>query len=135
MFVHPYCARDLKNSDAWKQAQREAMPRGGSNPIFTGMIGMYDGVIVKESEKVLLLDGVGAGGIDVAANVLCGAQALVLGHGGYEDGSKVELVEEKFDYGKKPGFQISTIYGIEKPIFQNSKQHGVVTVYSAAVAD
>lgn len=135
MFVHNYCARDLKASNAWQQAQREAMPRAMNNPIFTGMIGMWDGVIIKETPKITLLDGVGSGSIDVAVNVLCGAQALLMGHGGYEDGSKVEIIEEVFDYGKKPGFQISTIYGIEKAIFNNSKQHGVVSVFSAAVAD
>lgn len=135
MFVHNLCARDLKNSDAWQNAQRNAMPRASSNPIFTGMIGMWDGVIVKESPKNLLLSGVGASSINVAMNSLCGAQALVMAHGGYEDGSKIEMVEEMFDYGKKPGYQISTIYGIEKAIFNSTKQHGVVSVFSAAVAD
>ena len=134
MFVHPYCARDLKASSAWQQAQREAQARGTNNPIFTGMLGMWDGVILKESTKITLLDGVGASSADVAINVLCGAQALLMAHGGFENGVKVEMVEKMFDYNKKPGFQISTIFGVEKAVF-NSKQHGIVSVHSAAVAD
>lgn len=136
MFIHPYCARDLKNSSAWQQAQREAMPRSSSNPIFTGMLGMWDGVIVKESKKVPLLSGVGNGSIDVAQNFLCGAQALVMEHVSLEmrPGSKIVLVEERFDYQTRWG--VAAMMGLAhgKAVF-NSKDHGVATYFAAAVAD
>lgn len=139
MFAHNYCIRDLKASTAWLQAQREAMPRGISNPIFTGMAGIYDGVIIKESPKALLLSGVGASSIDVAMNSLCGAQALLFAQGATPNGNVVDMVEEEFDYGDKNGVAIRSVYGVEKAVFQtndtNPAQHGVVSVFSAAVAD
>jgi N4-gp56 family major capsid protein len=136
MFVHPLCARDLKNSDAWKNAQMYARNRGDSNNLFTGEIGMYDGVVIVESNQVPLISAVGASSINVAQNFLCGAQALVMAQGGYLDrgGAPVVLQEEMFDYKRQWGCAIMSQYEIKKPIF-NSKQHGVVTVYSAAVAD
>jgi len=136
MLVHPLCGRDLKASTAWQNAQRDAAFRGSSNPIFTGAIGMYDGVIVKESPKCLLLADVGDGGtVDVANNSLMGAQALIMAHGGYEGGGKVVVTEKLFDYDDRPGFQVKSTYAIEKPVFNTSQQHGVVTVFSAAEPD
>lgn len=139
LFAHPYCVRDLKNTTAWQAAQRDAMPRGTDNPIFTGMAGIWDGVIIKETPKVLLLSGVGASSINVAMNSLCGAQALLFAQAGTPKGFVTDLVEEEFDYGDKTGVAIRTVYGIEKAVFQtnvtNACQHGVVSVFSAAVAD
>ena len=139
LFAHPLCIRDLKNTTAWKDAQREAMPRGQDNPIFTGMAGMWDGVIIKETPKVLLLSAVGASSINVAANFLCGAQALLFAQAGTPRGVVADLVEEDFDYGDKKGIAIRSIYNINKAVFKtnvlNPCQHGVVTVFSAAVAD
>ena len=139
LFAHPLCIRDLKNTTEWQAAQRDAMPRGTDNPIFTGMAGIWDGVIIKETPKVLLLSGVGAAGIDVAMNSLCGAQALLFAQGGTPKGFVTDMVEEEFDYGDKTGVAIRSVYGIEKARFQtnatNPAQHGVVSVFSAAVAD
>lgn len=136
MFVHNLCARDLKNSDAWAQAQRLARFRGDENPIFTGMLGVWDGVILKETPKVQIIAGVGNGGIDVAINVLCGAQALLFAQGDYpeEGGAKVVLTEKKFDYDTQLGMQIKALYAYAKGVF-NSHQHGIVSVFSAAVDD
>jgi len=136
MFIHPLCARDLKNSSAWQQAQREAMPRSSDNPIFTGMLGMWDGVIVKESKKVPLLSAVGASSINVAQNFLCGAQALVIEHMSLpmRPGSKIVLQEELFDYSSRWG--VAAMMGMAHGKTQfNSIDHGVATYFAAAVAD
>ena len=94
---------------------------------------------MKESPKVLLLSGVGAASIDVAMNSLCGAQAVLLPQGGTPKGFIVDMVEEEFDYGDKQGVAIRSVYGVEKGVFvtndTNPCQHGVVSVFSAAVAD
>lgn len=136
MFAHPYAVRDLKATDAWKQAQQYAMPRGSDNPIFSGAVGKYDGVIVVETPKCLVIPGVGAGTIDVCANFLCGAQAAVVEYGGFlrRPGSKMLVEEELFDYKSQWGVALFMMMGHGKTIF-NSKQHGVITVYTAAVAD
>jgi N4-gp56 family major capsid protein len=136
MFVHPLCARDLKNTDAWKNAQQYARERGKDNPLFTGALGAWDGVIVREAPKCMLLDGVGASSIDVAANFLCGAQALCFAPAGNEDrmDAQMTMTEETFDYKNKVGVAVEMMYAHGKAIF-NDKQHGVVTVYCAAVED
>jgi len=145
LLAHPYCTRDLKASDDWKNAQREALPRSMGNPLFTGgwggmeYVGMYDGVVVVESERVPILDNVGNGSIDVAQNYFCGAQAVIWAQGGIQ-GQRVKSVEEQFDYENQVGVSIASIYGVVKARFPTgsagvSKDHGIVTVYSAAVAD
>lgn len=139
LFAHPYCIRDLKSSSAWQQAQREAMPRGSDNPIFTGMAGIWDGVIIKETPKILVLSGVGDSSSNVAQNILMGAQAILFAQAATPKGFVVDMVEEEFDYGDKQGVAIRSVYGIEKAVFQtnvtNPAQHGIVTVYSSAAAD
>ncbi|TRZ50683.1 MAG: N4-gp56 family major capsid protein, partial [Dehalococcoidia bacterium] len=42
LFVHPFQAYDLKRDEEFRQAQREAGVRGQDNPIFQGMVGMWD---------------------------------------------------------------------------------------------
>lgn len=136
MFVHNLCARDLKATTNWKQAQQYAQNRGMDNPLFTGALGTWDGVVLVESPKCPLLAGVGASSSDVGVNFLCGAQALVLAQGGYQDraGAKVAMTEKLFDYDEQWGVQIKTMFGHGKAVF-NNKQHGVVTVYASGVQD
>lgn len=139
MFAHHLAVRDLKASDAWREAQREAMPRGMDNPIFVGAAGMYDGVVIVETDKILLLDNVGAGSIDVAQNLLCGAQAALWAQAAY-NGQKMVMTEKQFDYDNQVGISIASTWGVEKAVFAvgsgaSNKDHGVVTVYSSAVAD
>jgi N4-gp56 family major capsid protein len=140
MFVHTLCARDLKNSSSWQSAQRDAMPRGLNNPIFTGALGMWDGVIVVESERMPILSGVGASSINVAHNALCGAQSFLFAQAGTEEMQQVEIIEEDFDYKEDKGFAIRSVFEVKKALFNsagqtNAKQHGIVSVFSAAVAD
>lgn len=134
MFAHPYCVRDLKKETVFQNAQRDAMPRGMDNPLFTGAVGYWDGVLIVESDKVTIDSGVGASSIDVAKNVLCGAQAVLLAQGAYDGGMRVKMVEKEFDYDRQKGCAIMSMFKVAKGYF-NSKDHGIVSVYSAAVAD
>jgi N4-gp56 family major capsid protein len=132
MFVHPYCARDFKSSVA--NAQMYAMPAGLDNPLFTGALGAWDGVLIVESPKVALLDNVGGSSIDVAGNFLCGAQAFALVQGAYDGSERIRMVEKTFDYGSRTGVAIMSMMEVSECRF-NSKQHGIVRCYSAAVGD
>lgn len=136
LFAETLCCRDLEADSAWQAAQRDARERGDDNPLFSGAYGMWRGVVVVESEKNLRLDNVGAGSIDVAANFLCGAQALVFAPVGDSDrqNAQVTMTEETFDYKNKVGVAISAMYGHGKAVF-NEKQHGVVTIYCSSVED
>lgn len=141
MWVHPWQAYDLKNNAQFAQAMREAEVRGRDNPIFTGALGVWDGVILYEHEYVPFLDVSVAGnsfrgaatGTDCAVDcfraLLCGKQAAVWLKCQNDNG----WVEKSFDYGNKTGFATGVIGGIDKIMF-NSKEYGVIAVDTAATA-
>jgi len=144
MFIHPKQAWDLKNasSSVWAQAQREAQVRGENNPIFTGSLGVWDGVILFEHEYVPTLTGDGASvvfssgnttyapnGVRVYRSLLCGRQAV----GAAFTKDSFEMTEETFDYKNKVGISTGIIGGVQKMMF-NSKNYGVVTVDTGATA-
>jgi hypothetical protein len=139
MFIEPYQALQLKKEAAWLQAQREANIRGESNPIFSGALGMWDGVIIHESQLIHRRTGAGTSGIaeefeadDVLASgmtlaraLFCGSQAALLAQGQYPT-----YVEKIHDYKTKAGYHTDVIYGVKKTVF-NSIDFGVITVDTA----
>lgn len=127
MFANSLAFRDLKADLATTHA--DAMQRGKTNPLFTDGDLVYDGVIIREVPEIAVIAGVGAGAIDVAPNYLCGAQALA-----HVIGKRWSSATEERDYGFVTGAAIAGFFGTEK-LFYNGKQHGVVTVYTAGVAD
>lgn len=142
MWIHPWQAYDLKNNAQFAQAMREAEIRGKDNPIFTGALGVWDGVIIYEHEYVPFLDvsvtandnfagdsGGTATAVDCFRALLCGRQAIVFAKCQSDNG----WVEETFDYKNKVGFATSLIGGIDKVMF-NSKEYGVIAVDTAATA-
>jgi len=129
--------RDLKADTTISQANREGWQRYGGtigqnngNPIFVDGDLIYDGVIIREVPEIFVASGAGAGSIDVAPSFLCGAQAVGLGWA-----KRPKAVFENRDYGFRRGAGVEFMYGIEKLIFQSTKQHGVVTIWTPAVAD
>lgn len=144
MFIHPKQAWDLKNasSSVWAQAQREADVRGEKNRIFTGSLGVWDGVILFEHEYVPMLTGNGSSvvfssgnttyapnGVSVYRALLCGRQAV----GAAFTSESFKMQEETFDYGNKKGVATGIIGGVQKMNF-NGKNYGVVTVDTGATA-
>lgn len=141
MFANSLAFRDLSNDPAMQQANRDARAREGnamnSNPLFTGGSLVWDGVIIREIPEIPYLAGVGAAGIQVGANFLCGAQAV-----GVAWAQRTKSTTDVRDYGYRSGVGVQEIRGIEKLLFGKGPddtddlvQHGVVTVYAAAVPD
>jgi hypothetical protein len=85
-----------------------------------------------------ILAGAGTAGIDVGFNFLCGAQAL-----GAAWAQRLRSTTDVRDYGFRHGVGVQEIRGIEKLMFGKDPvtdtgqliQHGVVTVFTSAVAD
>ena len=125
--LHPYDATNLRQDPVWNQAQRDANVRGEDNPIFSGALGIYNGIVIHEHEYVYSTND-GSGSAVVARNVLCGQQAAVIGWG-----ASVQWVEKSFDYGNSWGISCGAIFGVIKPIF-NSVDYGVVTMHAASAA-
>lgn len=127
LFANKWAFRDLKAGLA--TIHSDAMQRGASNPLFTDGDLMYDGVIIREIPEIAVISGVGNGGIDVAPNFMCGAQAV-----GVAWGERTHAIQDVRDYGNIKGIGVGEIRGVKKATF-NSIQHGVLTLYTAGVAD
>ena len=128
--------RDLKNDPVMQQANRDAWTRGKDNPLFRDGDLIWDGLIIREIAEIPVIESVGASSIDVGAVFLCGAGAV-----GVAIARRAAPIMEDKDYKFRKGVGIMQSFGIKKLFFVNPEspatevQHGVVTIYTAAVAD
>lgn len=141
MVIHPYSALNVKLDDTkWAQAQREAQMRGQDNPLFTGALGMWDGVVLYESSRVPRSLNGNTPDIMVADNVFFGANAITRGWAYYPD-----WTEQEFSYGQEHGIASWGILGQRTNIFDLNATEttgdatddtaiGSLVVYSAAVS-
>jgi hypothetical protein len=127
MFCNSRAFRDLKRDTAMLNANREARPRDvAENPIFQDGDLLYDGIIFREIPEI---PQVSNGTIECAPNFLCGAQAVGVAWG-QEPRS---VVSGEDDYGFEYNVGIEECRSTAKFVY-NGKQHGMVTVWTAAVA-
>lgn len=131
LFAHPYAVRDLLNDQAFKDVNVHIPTSFGDSVLVHGQRykGMWDGVMIFECTEMPTVAGAGDAGIDVAHNVLCGAQAVSIAWG-----KRTNYKEDSDDYGHENGFAIDEIRGVEKLVF-GGIDHGVVNVFTAAEAD
>lgn len=139
-FIHPYQTYQLRgqtNSGQWADIQKAAMQGGNvtGNPIFTGALGVYNGVILHESTRVPNIVGTPASGAttDFRRGVLCGAQAGVIAFGQDNSQNRATWNEKMFDYGNQLGVAGGTICGIKKTVF-NSTDFSTVALAGYAPA-
>lgn len=134
-FIHPGQVLSLRSaaSSAWVDFQKSAMTGGDvkNNPIFTGALGMYNGVVLHESTFVP--KGQNSTTLAEPANtrraILCGAQAAVMAFGQKNSESKFTWEEELFDYGNQLGVAAGTIAAMKKTVY-NSKDFGSLVLSS-----
>jgi len=133
LLLHPFQVKDMRantSTGQWMDIQKAAMQGGAisDNPIFSGALGMYNGVIIFESPRIPH----GADGTtvdtDTRSAVLLGAQSCWLAYG--REGGKAERykwVEETFDFENEHGVAVSLIHGMKKAQF-NSVDHGCMVL-------
>jgi N4-gp56 family major capsid protein len=105
MFLHPYQVTDLRTDAAtagnWLDIQKAAMQGGKvvDNPIFTGALGVYNGVVLHEATRVTqgIHSSTGAAVANTRRAVFCGAQAAMIAFGQDSGPNKFTWVEELFD--------------------------------------
>ena len=136
-FLHPLQVKALRNSTSsndWNAIYQSAIQGGAinNNPIFTGAIGMYNGVILHEDARVCYgdntqntlgtdLGAAATGTTSVARALFCGAQSGVIGFGrGYDWPHKFKWVEDTKDYENQVGIAIGTVYGMKKSVFNST---------------
>ena len=125
LVVHPEVAYDLFELDEFQQMQREAQQRGESNPLFSGALGIYNGVVIHSHEGVNLISDGGGAAVKGARNLFMGAQAAC-----FAESSDMMWVEKTFDYGNQLGISAAKIYGVDISDY-NSKDYGVIQYVSA----
>lgn len=146
MFLHRLQVKGLQNEtsaiNSWTQIQANANVRGINNPLFgregsgkdrmfDGAIGVFDDVILFEYDRVQTRSGgesfddpntatniidanIVSGTSRIVRALLCGAQAGVVAWG-----QQWRRMERGFDYKRKPGTAIDTIYGVSKTQFND----------------
>ena len=133
MIIDQWQARDLTADEIWINAQQHANIRGNKNPIFSGALGMYDGVVIHQCNRVLRTE-TGSGGTKVGHALFLGAQAAV-----FAVGNNPTWEEDVFDYRNKVGYSCGRIFGIKKTQFKydgiNQTDFGCVNVLTASEDD
>lgn len=139
MFCNRWAFRDLQQNAQIQTFMSTALERGIDNPLWTGGDLLWDNVVIVEDPDLPTLPGVGTGGVEVGANYLCGAQAF-----GVVWKKRPKSIFKDFDYGFRHGIGIEQWYGASKLMFATGANpevpdkfvdHGLVTVYAAAVPD
>lgn len=140
LFLHPTQIADLKADPEWTDVYVNAAAAGKDNPLFTGALGMFDGIILREAcELPNGLHQDGSINANVRRAVLVGENALTLVLGGYRctgTSGKVHTIPfnimySKKDYDDKQNIGISMIFGIVKNRF-NGKDSSVSVISTYA---
>jgi N4-gp56 family major capsid protein len=138
-FLHPYQVTDMRTNTStgqWFDIQKAAMQGGqiSKNPIYTGALGEYNGVIMHSSTRI---PGFSAGTALSADHgriaVFCGAQAMGAAFGRGHSPERYEWVEDYFDYDNQFGVAAGCIGGMKKMIF-NGSDFATITIRTFAQA-
>jgi len=138
-FLHDYQVTDLRTNTStgqWLDIQKAAITGDGSkdNPILTGALGEYNGVLLYRWNRIPVApSSTTAGAGNVRRAVLCGAQAAQIAFGQDNTENKFTWVEKLFDYDNQFGVSAGTIFGLKKTQF-NSSDFGTVVMPTYAVA-
>lgn len=140
MFLHPFQVKALRKNTAvgqWQDIQKAAMMGGDikDNPIRTGMLGVYNGVMLYKSKRVT--QGVNSSSnaaiSTVRRAVLVGAQSATIAFGrGYDSSTSVNWEEDKFDYGNQLGVSAGFIAGLKKSRYNGADFSSIVVPTYAA---
>lgn len=133
MVIDPYQARDLRRDPKWLEAQEYANIRGEKNPIFSGAMGIYEGVVIHECLRVPRTE-TGSNNAKVGHALFLGAQACIMAEG---EGPRWE--EDLFDYKNEYGVSIDRMFGLKKAQFKydgtNLTDFGVINVLTSSEDD
>lgn len=132
MVMHTHQVTQLRTNTSagqWLDIQKAAVTGDGSkgNPIFTGALGVYNGVVLHESTRITNGVNSGTGAVVSTARraVLLGAQSAAIAFGKGYSFENFDWNEELFDYGNQLGVEAGAIFGLKKLRF-NSADFGSI---------
>ena len=126
MFLHHYQVTDMRtniSTGQWADLQKAAMQGGqiSNNPIYTGALAEYNGVVLHASNRI---PGFSAGTSLVANKgriaVMAGAQAMAMAFGRDNGPERYQWVEDYFDYENQFGVAAGCIAGMKKTRYNGS---------------
>lgn len=122
---HTFDRYNLKQDPEWKDAVLQAEVRGKSNPLFTGVVAIWDGVLLFFHDQVVLQNN--TPGVQYSTQLFLGAQA------GYwiQAQPGPDWVEKTFDYGWKYGIGTAMMFGFDKVRF-GGDDFAVIVIKSAS---
>lgn len=160
LMLHSEQVEQLVQDPVWKDAQKQARERGDSNPIVSGEIGTYRGVVVVDggawtteyagcvSSSTADMDGVcggfniyaGSGGYETRVGLFLGATAGMIAMD-----TGFQYYEDTYDMGRKIqvgidrawAFQKTRFKGItaaQKELVWHDKDYGVIACVSAKLS-
>lgn len=123
LYMHPKQVTQLRtNTDAgqWLDIQRAIYSGSRSkNPIYDGSLGMYNGVVLRESEHITegihSVNKVAQPGVRRA--VLLGAQSAVVAFAADSAGDRFKWYEQGSDYNRLTGISAGALLGMKKTRF------------------
>lgn len=130
LLAHDYQTKALKAETAWINAQRDANVRGNKNPLFSGAMGMWDNVVIREYERIPTYNTWGA------TSNLTGARAVLLGRqaGVHLYGQMLKWYEKMFDYNRIPGVAVDIVWKAAKTVF-NSEDFATIAIDTYIAVD
>ncbi|BAF86841.1 hypothetical protein AZC_0843 [Azorhizobium caulinodans ORS 571] len=139
-YLHPYQVTDLRTTTAtgqWLDIQKAAMAGGmvDKSPIFTGALGVYNGVVLRSAVDVTqgVNSSTSAAISTVRRAVFLGAQAAVIGFGQDNGPTRYRWNEELFDHKRRMEVSAWTIFGLKKTQF-NNVDFGTIVISTYAAA-
>lgn len=141
VYLHPYQVTDLRTNTStgqWLDIQKAAMTGGmvSNNPIYSGALGEYNGVVIRQSEDVVT--GVHSSSSAEQTNtrraLFLGAQSGMIGFSSkFSKNSPYKWVEKTFDYDRELGVSAQGLMGCKKAIY-NSEDFGTITISTYAAS-
>lgn len=141
LLMNAWQSHDLRTKSGdreWTEIQKHAGVRGGSNPIFSGSLGMLSNVVLHEHSNVRRFTDYGAGGnVQASRALFLGRQAGTIAYGG-GNGARMTWVEKLVDYDNEVSIAAGMICGFKKTRFKSANgvgsDFGVIALDTAAKA-
>lgn len=99
LVIHEYDAFNLRRDSNWITAQKDANVRGSDNPLFSGAMGVYNGIIIFVNQGV-------SNSASKSKCIAFGGEAIFRGYG-----MMPQFVTQLYDYGFEIGVGMEAIYG------------------------
>jgi N4-gp56 family major capsid protein len=135
--MHNFQEHDLRTTTStgqWLDIQKAVATNNGTkNPIFTGSLGEYRGVVLHKHNKVTRFTDYGTfSNVAAARAIFMGRQAMVAAFGSPANGLRFDWAEEWRDYKNRLGIATKCIVGLKRPQFNGNDVNSIVIDSAAA---